>query len=72
MRTPADPRASGEDLTAKARIRNAAMDLYAEHGEDRTSMRAIAAAAGVTVGLLVHHFGPNDRLRDGVLQRVGD
>jgi AcrR family transcriptional regulator len=72
MRTPVDPRASGEDLTAKARIRNAAMDLYAEHGEDRTSMRAIAAAAGVTAGLLVHHFGTKDRLRDAVEQLVVD
>jgi AcrR family transcriptional regulator len=67
-----DPRASGEDLTAKARIRNAAMDLYAEYGEDHTSMRAIAAAAGVTVGLLVHHFGTKDRLRDAVDQLVVD
>src|ERR1700745_1147154 len=72
MRTPVDPRASGEDLTAKARIRNAAMGLYAEHGEDRTSMRAIAAAAGVTAGLLVHHFGTKDRLRDAVEQLVVD
>ena len=72
MRTPVDPRASGEDLTAKARIRNAALDLYAENGEDRTSMRAIAAAAGVTVGLLVHHFGTKDRLRDAVEQLVVD
>ena len=44
-----DPRASDEDLTAKARIRNAALDLYAERGEDRVSMRAVAAAAGVAV-----------------------
>ena len=72
MSTPVDPRASGEDLTAKARIRNAAMDLYAEYGEDHTSMRAIAAAAGVTVGLLVHHFGTKDRLRDAVDQLVVD
>jgi AcrR family transcriptional regulator len=72
MRTPADPRASDGDLTAKARIRNAAMDLYAEYGEDHTSMREIAAAAGVTVGLLVHHFGTKDRLRDAVEQLVVD
>ena len=43
-----DPRASDEDLTAKARIRNAALDLYAERGEDRVSMRAVAAAAGAS------------------------
>ena len=72
MGTPVDPRASGGDLTAKARIRNAALDLYADYGEDRTSMRAIAAAAGVTVGLLVHHFGTKDGLRDAVEQLVVD
>jgi AcrR family transcriptional regulator len=68
----ADPRAGDEDLTAKARIRNAALDLYAEHGEDRTSMRAIAAAAGVTVGLVAHHFGNRDGVRDAVEQLVVD
>ena len=67
-----NPRATGEDLTAKARIRNAAMDLYAQQGEDRTSMRAIADAAGVTVGLLVHHYGTKDRIRDAVEQLVVD
>lgn len=70
--TGADPRAGVEDLTAKARIRNAALDLYAEHGEDRTSMRAIAAAAGVTVGLVAHHFGNRDGVRDAVEQLVVD
>ncbi|MFQ6330921.1 TetR/AcrR family transcriptional regulator [Nocardia sp. CWNU-33] len=72
MTTNADPRAGVDDLTGKARIRNAAMDLYAEFGEDRTSMRAIAAAAGVTVGLLVHHFKTKDRIRDAVEQLVVD
>ena len=61
-----NPRAGDQDLTAKARIRNAALDLYASQGEDRTSMRAIAAAAGVTVGLLVHHYGTKDKIRDAV------
>jgi AcrR family transcriptional regulator len=72
MSSSADPRAGDEDLTAKARIRNAALDLYAEHGEDRTSMRAIAAAAGVTVGLVAHHFGNRDGVRDAVEQLVVD
>ncbi|QYA99619.1 TetR/AcrR family transcriptional regulator (plasmid) [Rhodococcus sp. USK10] len=67
-----DPRAGADDLTAKARIRNTAMDLYAEFGEERTSMRAIAAAAGVTVGLLVHHFKTKDGIRDAVEQLVVD
>jgi hypothetical protein len=41
-----DPRATDVDLTLKARIRNAALDLYARDGEDRVSMRAIATAVG--------------------------
>ena len=67
-----NPRAGGHDLTAKARIRNAALDLYASQGEDRTSMRAIAAAAGVTVGLLVHHYGTKDNIRDAVEELIVD
>jgi TetR/AcrR family transcriptional regulator, regulator of cefoperazone and chloramphenicol sensitivity len=67
-----NPRAGDQDLTAKARIRNAALDLYASQGEDRTSMRAIAAAAGVTVGLLVHHYGTKDNIRDAVEELVVD
>ena len=67
-----NPRAGDQDLTAKARIRNAALDLYASQGEDRTSMRAIAAAAGVTAGLLVHHYGTKDHIRDAVEELIID
>jgi TetR/AcrR family transcriptional regulator, regulator of cefoperazone and chloramphenicol sensitivity len=67
-----NPRAGDQDLTAKARIRNAALDLYASQGEDRTSMRAIAAAAGVTVGLVVHHYGTKDSIRDAVEELIVD
>lgn len=35
-------------------------------------MRTIANAAGVTVGLVVHHFGTKDRLREVVEQHVVD
>ena len=67
-----DPRASFNDLTAKAKIRNAALDLYAERGEDRVSMRAVAAAANVTVGLVQHHFKTKDGLRNAVEQLIVD
>ncbi|PBC47805.1 TetR family transcriptional regulator [Rhodococcus sp. ACS1] len=67
-----DPRASDADLTAKARIRNAALDLYSRDGEDRVSMRAVAAAAGVTVGLVQHHFKTKAGIRDAVEQLVID
>ncbi|WP_292726065.1 TetR/AcrR family transcriptional regulator [Microbacterium sp. UBA837] len=55
-----------DDLTAKARIRNAALELFAAQGVDATSLRAIAAAAGVTVGLIVHHYGTKEALRESV------
>lgn len=67
-----NPRATNDDLTAKARIRNAALDLYSQHGEDRVSLRAIASEAGVTLGLVQHHFKTKAGLRDAVDQLVVD
>lgn len=67
-----NPRATNEDLTSKARIRNTALDLYAQYGEDRISLRAIAAEAGVTLGLVQHHFKSKAGLRDAVDQLVVD
>lgn len=68
----ADPLVGDQDLTAKARIRNAALDLFAEQGADRVSMRAVAAAAGVTVGLVQHHFKTKEGLRSAVDQLIVD
>lgn len=68
----ANPRASGNDLTAKARIRNAALDLYAEYGASRISLRAVAAEAGVTLGLVQHHFKTKAGLLEAVDQVVVD
>lgn len=67
-----NPRATNEDLTAKARIRNAALDLYAQYGVDRISLRDIASEAGVTLGLVQHHFKTKAGLRDAVDQLVVD
>jgi AcrR family transcriptional regulator len=61
-----NPRATDDDLTAKARIRNTALDLFSRYGEDRVSLRAIAAEAGVTLGLVQHHFKTKAGLRDAV------
>lgn len=47
---------SQADLTGKARIRNAALELFAARGVSNTTMRQVADAAGVTPGLVVHHF----------------
>jgi AcrR family transcriptional regulator len=53
---------TGDDLTAKARIRDAAMALFGEVGYDRATTRAIAERAGVTSGLIRHHYGSKERL----------
>lgn len=67
-----NPRATDEDLTAKARIRNAALDLYSKSGPDRISLRAIAAEASVTLGLVQHHYKTKAGLREAVDQLVVD
>jgi AcrR family transcriptional regulator len=55
-----------EDLTARARIRDAALGQFAEHGFERATIRGIASAAGVSPGLVRHHFGSKQALRDAV------
>jgi AcrR family transcriptional regulator len=51
------------DLTTRARIGNAAMAQFAVHGYVGTSLRMVAEAAGVSVGLVQHHFGTKADLR---------
>jgi AcrR family transcriptional regulator len=53
-----------EDLTARARIRDAALRLFTERGMDGATIRDIAKAAGVSAGLVRHHFGSKEALRD--------
>lgn len=50
------------DLTARARIRDAAIACFAEQGFD-ASFRTIAARAEVSPGLITHHFGSKEALR---------
>jgi AcrR family transcriptional regulator len=62
--------AGDTDLTAKARIRNAALELLAANGSSATTIREVAKAAGVTHGLVVHHFANKDGLRRAVRTHV--
>jgi AcrR family transcriptional regulator len=62
--------ATEADLTARARVRNAAIDLYGRYSEDRISLRAVAAEAGVTSGVVQHHFKTKGGLRDAADQYV--
>ena len=59
-----------DDLTAYARIRSAALELFAARGVAGTSIRDVAQAAGVSAGLVQHHFGTKDGLREAVDQFV--
>lgn len=46
-----------DDLSSPARLRLAALELYAERGVEGASVREIAQRAGVAPGLVRHHFG---------------
>ncbi len=50
------------DLTATARIRDAAIEQFGQHGFD-VGLRTIAEAAGVSAALVIHHFGSKEGLR---------
>ncbi|OBA62025.1 TetR family transcriptional regulator [Mycobacterium sp. 1100029.7] len=50
------------DLTAAARIRDAAIDQFGQHGFG-VGLRRIAEAAGVSAALVIHHFGSKEGLR---------
>ena len=52
-----------EDARASARIREAAIARFGAQGYDRTSVRQIAADAGVSAALVIHHFGSKEALR---------
>jgi TetR/AcrR family transcriptional regulator, regulator of cefoperazone and chloramphenicol sensitivity len=52
-----------DDLTARARIRDAAVELFADAGYRGTSIRDVARAAGVSPGLVQHHFVSKEGLR---------
>jgi AcrR family transcriptional regulator len=54
---------ASDDLTTRARIRDAAITLFGRNGFAATSVRAIAEEAGVSPGLVIHHFGSKDKLR---------
>lgn len=58
--------AGDEDLTARAAIRNAALRLFADDGPDAVTVRQIAALAGVSPALVLHHFGSKAGLRRAV------
>ena len=59
------PEASG-----KERILDAAIDLFGAKGVEATTVRGIAAAAGVSPALVLHHFGSKDGLSRAADDRI--
>ena len=60
-----DPAASNVD-----KIRDAALVSFAAQGVGATSLREVACAAGVSIGLVQHHFGTKAGLVDAVDRHV--
>lgn len=63
-------RVSDQDLTAVARIRNAALEGFARDGVEATSIRDVAKAADVSAGLVQHHFKTKADLEHAVNEYV--
>jgi AcrR family transcriptional regulator len=55
-------RSASDDRTAVARIRDAAIDQWGQHGFN-VGLRRVAEAAGVSAALVIHHFGSKEGLR---------
>jgi AcrR family transcriptional regulator len=66
--TPKSPEAGrprgayAKGLARRQEILDAAIEVFAQRGADRTSLRAIAQEVGVTHAALIHHFGSLERL----------
>jgi AcrR family transcriptional regulator len=61
-------RVTADDPSSIERIRNAALRSFAMHGTAATSLRTVAEAAGVSVGLVQHHFAN----KAGLIKAVDD
>lgn len=57
---------SAEQAGGKLRLIKVAMRMFADKGYDGITVRDISAAAEVSVGLINHHFGSKEGLREAV------
>ena len=61
-------RVAADEASTMERIRNAALKSFAAQGTSATSLRTVAAAAGVSLGLVQHHFAT----KAGLIKAVDD
>lgn len=67
----ADGQTSGADQRSSVeRIRDAALKCFAARGTSATSLRSVAAEAGVSLGLVQHHFATKANLIKAVDDHV--
>jgi AcrR family transcriptional regulator len=64
-------RSASDDRTAIARIRDAAIDQWGQHGFN-VGLRTVADAAGVSAALVIHHFGSKEGLRKACDDHVAE
>mgnify|MGYP006249086599 CR=1 FL=1 len=57
-------------VDGRQRLLLEAMRLFADRGFDAVTVRDITQAAGVSVGLVNHHYGSKDELRKAVDEHV--
>jgi AcrR family transcriptional regulator len=62
MTTPRPSSRAEQRRRTEARILDAATQVFFSDGYDRTTIRAVAAAAGVDAGLVMHYFGSKHEL----------
>jgi AcrR family transcriptional regulator len=62
MTTPRPGSRAEQRRRTEARILDAASRVFAAGGYERTTIRAVASAAGVDAGLVMHYFGSKQEL----------
>jgi len=62
--------AASAPATKPEQIRDTAMKCFAEHGIDKTSLRTIAEAADVSLGLIQHYFFTKQQLIESIDRHV--
>ena len=62
MTTPRPSSRAEQRRRTEARILDAATEVFFSAGYDRTTIRAVASAAGVDAGLVMHYFGSKREL----------
>ena len=60
------------DLERRQELLDRIVDYLAVHGLAQATLRPMAAALGVSINRLVHHFGSKDELLAAALQRAID